>query len=632
MSSAGAGPAVTATGRTAMAEPRRAQACRQPRGTVSDGDVIPACSVPHDLLAAWEQQLDRARRRAGALDLPRGAQLLRLPAVRKREAAPAPAQPVFLQSYRVIEKLADNAHIVPPPVTLRHELGHRVVRQPALRPILPDLIEQRRIRHGVKDRIHVTGVAVAAPGKTRHDKDVVGSPLEALSGYFRNTLAFHRDIERARGLSFEPGRLAWAEQLCSIIQCRKQRCSGRRIDEPHTESIVRIPLFLAQSVECFANIGAAVAEHRRRVPSETASVRHKARHQAASAVELLRIRRRSDHPLCASVAVGFPRICLVEPDAIEELHQREIQYVDPYDRLGAVIAVIVPGAVRREDQVAARGLAALPVDCRVAALVRQNGAAGIRGMDVDRGNVARIVNRHRTAHRAGDLQAPAKPGVGQQKLLAFGEFDRRNIRAARDLGNAIEIRRYLVPPPVMGNGLELGGADPAGGNPPARGEAGIAKPWGLRRGVRLGSQPDVKLCCLGIEPLHRLSRPDRRRRVGHFSSFARANNRRSATSPSSRSMPYSLRSLSAFSSTVRTAGSAVSKTRRFRPLTCNSASFAFIGTTGSRSAISISSIKPSTVMPAASISLRSASAAAAFACLSTSSARARSSVCRRYSA
>src|SRR3984893_7471837 len=114
MSSAGAGPAVTATSRTAMAEPRRAQACRQPRGPVSDGNVIPACSVPHDLLAAWEQQLDRARRRAGALDLPRGAQLLSLPAVGKSEPDPARAQPVLLQRNRVIEKLADNAHLVTP--------------------------------------------------------------------------------------------------------------------------------------------------------------------------------------------------------------------------------------------------------------------------------------------------------------------------------------------------------------------------------------------------------------------------------------------------------------------------------------------------------------------------------------
>src|SRR5689334_9011172 len=116
MSSAAAGPAITGMSRTPTAEPRRAQTCRQQRHTVSDRDVVPACSVPHDLLAAWEQQLDRARRRAGPLDLPRGAQLLRLPAVGKREPDPARAQSVFLQRNRVIEKLAHNAHVVTPVV------------------------------------------------------------------------------------------------------------------------------------------------------------------------------------------------------------------------------------------------------------------------------------------------------------------------------------------------------------------------------------------------------------------------------------------------------------------------------------------------------------------------------------
>src|SRR6266566_1918509 len=116
MSSAAAGPAVPAASRRPTAAPCRVQACRQPRRTVSDRNVIPACSVPDDLLAAGEQQLDRARRRAGPLDLSRGAQRLGLPAVGKGKPDPARAQPVFLQRYGIIEKLADNAHVVTPAV------------------------------------------------------------------------------------------------------------------------------------------------------------------------------------------------------------------------------------------------------------------------------------------------------------------------------------------------------------------------------------------------------------------------------------------------------------------------------------------------------------------------------------
>src|SRR5438270_2540941 len=119
MSSAAARPPIPAAGRTATAEPRRAQACHQQRGGISDRDVIPACSVPYDFFAAWKQQLDRARRRAGPLDLPPGAQLLRLPAVGNGESDPARAQPVFLQCYGVIEKLADNAHVETPPSNVK---------------------------------------------------------------------------------------------------------------------------------------------------------------------------------------------------------------------------------------------------------------------------------------------------------------------------------------------------------------------------------------------------------------------------------------------------------------------------------------------------------------------------------
>src|SRR5436305_13237156 len=104
MSSAAARPPIPAARRTATAEPRRAQACHQQRGGISDRDVIPVCSVPYDFFAAWKQQLDRARRRAGPLDLPPGAQLLRLPAVGNGDADPPRPPPLLLHRYGVLQK------------------------------------------------------------------------------------------------------------------------------------------------------------------------------------------------------------------------------------------------------------------------------------------------------------------------------------------------------------------------------------------------------------------------------------------------------------------------------------------------------------------------------------------------
>src|SRR5207302_9939140 len=114
-----------------------------------------------------------------------------------------------------------------------------------------------------------------------------------------------------------------------------------------------------------------------------------------------------------------------------------------------------------------------------AAVLGRNGAAGIRGVDVDGRDIARIVDGYGATHRAGDLQTTTEPGVGQQKLLALGEFDRRDVAATCDLGNAIEIRRNLAPRPVMGNRLELGGPDPAGGDLPAGVVSRFAKPRAL---------------------------------------------------------------------------------------------------------------------------------------------------------
>src|SRR6202007_1277829 len=133
------------------------------------------------------------------------------------------------------------------------------------------------------------------------------------------------------------------------------------------------------------------------------------------------------------------------------------------------------------------------------------------------------------------------------------------------------------PPPAVGERLELSLADASGGDPSARLDPGFAEPRALRRGGRLSAQPNVQLARLGIQLLHRLSRADR----SHKISFARANNLRSATSPSSRSMAYSRRPASPFSRTIRTAGSAVSKTRRLRPLEVSSASLPLTGRDGS---------------------------------------------------
>src|SRR5215470_1965473 len=268
-----------------------------------------------------------------------------------------------------------------PQLALTDELGDRFVGEPALRPILADLLEQRDVGHSIKDGIGVTFVTVTPPRKTRYDENVVGLPIKSLPADLRSAFAFDRHVKGTSRLSLEPGRLARAEQLRSVIQCRKQRGSGGGVDEPQRNRFVGISLFPAQPIEHLQDIGAAVMEHRRHGAPKAALIPGKARQHTALPKKLVGVTGLVADPLRPGIARGFAGELVVEPDAIEKFHQREIQHIDPNDRLASIIAVVVPSAVRREDQIAARGLAALPLDRRVAAFFRQNRAARIGRVD-----------------------------------------------------------------------------------------------------------------------------------------------------------------------------------------------------------------------------------------------------------
>ena len=120
------------------------------------------------------------------------------------------------------------------------------------------------------------------------------------------------------------------------------------------------------------------------------------------AVERFRVAVGLDRRLALLVGAGARLELLVDPGAVQELHQRPVQHVDPDHRLRVLVAVVVPGAVRRQDDVAAGGFAALALDIGVAALGGQDGAAGVRRVHVRRCDVAGIVDRDRAADGVGD--------------------------------------------------------------------------------------------------------------------------------------------------------------------------------------------------------------------------------------
>src|ERR1041385_8493621 len=103
-------------------------------------------------------------------------------------------------------------------------------------------------------------------------------------------------------------------------------------------------------------------EDRARLVPDAAPVRHKAGQNAAPPVDPLRIAVVVHRLLGTGIALALPREFLVDPAAIEKFQEREIEDVGPHHWYRAVIAVVVPGAVRGQDQIAPARDAALALD------------------------------------------------------------------------------------------------------------------------------------------------------------------------------------------------------------------------------------------------------------------------------
>src|SRR5450755_813744 len=89
-----------------------------------------------------------------------------------------------------------------------------------------------------------------------------------------------------------------------------------------------------------------------------------------------------------------------------------------------------PSTLVSDDDVAAGRIATLALHIGVAALVGQDGAAGVGAVDVGGRDIARIVDRDGATDGVGDLEASAEARIGQQDALAVRELDRRDIGLA----------------------------------------------------------------------------------------------------------------------------------------------------------------------------------------------------------
>src|SRR5689334_20329213 len=105
-------------------------------------------------------------------------------------------------------------------------------------------------------------------------------------------------------------------------------------------------------------------KHRARRMADPALMGDKAGHNTARTVRITVSVHRQLRP---GVAGTLTAKILVNPITIEEFEEWEVEDVGPHDRGRAVIAVIMPSAVGREDQIPACRLASFAFDRRIAA-------------------------------------------------------------------------------------------------------------------------------------------------------------------------------------------------------------------------------------------------------------------------
>ena len=117
-------------------------------------------------------------------------------------------------------------------------------------------------------------------------------------------------------------------------------------------------------------------------------------------------------------------LVMLDEGRIQHLDDGNVEPVEPEHRLVGVIAVIVPGHVGRDDEVARRHRRALAVDAGVRAFAFQHEAQRRLRMAVRARHLVRHDELHAGIERGGDLGLPAQAGIFQDQHAALGFLGR----------------------------------------------------------------------------------------------------------------------------------------------------------------------------------------------------------------
>ena len=105
---------------------------------------------------------------------------------------------------------------------------------------------------------------------------------------------------------------------------------------------------------------------------------------------------------------------------VEEADQRNVEAVEPDDRIGAVVAVVVEGPRRRDDEVAVAHRRPLAVDRGVRAFAVENETQRRLGVAMRRRDLARQDQLQPGVERLGDARPAAQRRVLEDEDTALG--------------------------------------------------------------------------------------------------------------------------------------------------------------------------------------------------------------------
>ncbi len=252
------------------------------------------------------------------------------------------------------------------------------------------------------------------PQPARHHEDVARAPGERRLRSIRigddgAALAFDHREHRAVGRAVRACDESLGQKLHERAHRRHRPAAVDRIGVAQLESVTGVPLGRApHRLQRLAGARVGVIEHRRGQRLALVADRQQARAVARERIAL-RSRQR----------MGVVGIALGER-GIEQAHDRNIEPVHPHHRPVALVAVVVPGPRRRDDEVARLHDRPLAIDGRVGARTLDHEAQRRLAVPVRRRHFAWQDELKPGIERIGDARLALEPRVLQHQHAALG--------------------------------------------------------------------------------------------------------------------------------------------------------------------------------------------------------------------